>query len=101
MTGAALRASQALPCVGWDFPGGGAISPVEPLRSGLASGLADGLDSIVGDEFESAEGTFAKDSESRVLSLDFYSEGVASWSLLAPEELSESMRDSSVSGAAD
>jgi hypothetical protein len=52
-----------------------AISPVEPLRSGLVSGLADGLDSIVGDEFESVEGTFANDSESRVLSSDFFSEG--------------------------
>ena len=87
---------------GLGLAGGGAfraINPVEPLRPVLASGLADGLDSIVGDEFESAEGTFAKDSESRVLSLDSFSEGVASWSLLAPEELPESMRDSSVSGA--
>lgn len=83
-------------CAGLGFAGGGAlraISPVEPLRPGLASGLTDGLDSIVGDAFESMEGAFAKDSESRVLSLDFSSEGVASSSLLAPEELSESMRD--------
>ena len=87
-------------CAGLGLTGGGAIraiSPVEPLRSGRASGLADGLDSIVGDEFESVEGTFAKDSESRVLSLDFSSEGVASSSLLAPEELSELMMDRLVS----
>jgi hypothetical protein len=82
-------------------PGGtfSAISPVDPSRSGLASALAGGLDFIVGDEFESVEGTFAKDSESRVLSSDFFSEGVALSSLLAPEELWESMRDSSVSCA--
>ena len=33
-------------CAGWEFAGGDAfraISAVEPLRSGLASGLADGL----------------------------------------------------------
>ena len=72
---------------------GGAISPVEPLRLGPASGIADGLDSIVGDEFESVWGTFAKDSVSRVLSLDFSSEGGASSSLLATEESSESIRD--------
>jgi hypothetical protein len=70
-----------------------AVSPFEPLRSGLLSGLADSLDSVVGDEFKSVEGTFAKDSEFRVLSLDFSSEGMASSSLLAPEELSESMWD--------
>ena len=70
-----------------------AISPVEPLRLGPASGIADCLDSIVGDEFESVEGTFAKDSESRVLSLDSSSDGVASSSLLAREELSESTED--------
>jgi hypothetical protein len=63
-----------------------AISPIKPLRSGLASGLADGLDPIEGDEFESVEGPFAKDSESRVLSLGFFPEGVASPSLLAPKE---------------
>ena len=83
-------------CVGLGLAGGDAIraiSPVEPLRSGLPLGLVDGLDSIVGDEFESMEGTFAKDSESRVFSLDFSSESVASSSLLASEELSESMRD--------
>jgi|SRR5580698_6691583 hypothetical protein len=70
-----------------------AVSPFEPLRSGLLTGLADGLDSIVGDEFESVEGTFAKDSGYRVFSLEFSSEGVASSSLLTPEELSESMLD--------
>jgi hypothetical protein len=48
-----------------------AISPAEPLRSGLASELTDALASIIGDEFESAEGTFAKDLEFRVFSLDF------------------------------
>jgi hypothetical protein len=56
-------------------------------------GSADGFDSIVGDEFESMGGTFAKDSESRVFFLDFSSEGVASLSLLASVELSESMSD--------
>ena len=67
-------------CAGLGLAGGGAfraISPVEPSRPGLLSGLADGLDSIVGDEFEPVEGTFAKDSASRVLSLDFSSEGAA------------------------
>jgi hypothetical protein len=76
-------------CAGLGLAAGGAfraISPVEPLRSGLTSGIADGLDSIVGDEFESVEGTFTKDSESRVLSLDFSSEGGVPSSLLAPEE---------------
>jgi hypothetical protein len=64
---------------GWGLARGGAfraISPLEPFRSGLASGLADGLDSIGGDEFEPAEGTFVNDSESRVLSSDFFSEGL-------------------------
>jgi hypothetical protein len=70
-----------------------AISPVEPLRSGLPLGLEDGLDSVVGKEFESVEGTFVKDSESRLFSPDFSSEGVVSSSLLASEELSESMGD--------
>ena len=56
-------------------------------------GLADGLDSIVGDEFKSVEGSFAKDSEYRVFSLELLSEGVGSSSLLTPEELSESMLD--------
>jgi hypothetical protein len=70
-----------------------AVSPFEPLRSGLLTGLADGLGSIVGDEFKSVEGTFAKDSEYRAFSLEFSSEGVASSSLLTPEELSESMLD--------
>jgi hypothetical protein len=69
-----------------------AISPAEPLRSGLASELTDALASIVGDEFESVEGTFAKDLEFRVFSLDFSSEAVASSSLIAPEELSESRK---------
>jgi len=67
-------------CAGLGLAGGGAfraISPAEPLRPGLASGLTVGLDSIVRDEFESVEGSFAKVSESRVLSLDFSSEGVA------------------------
>src|ERR1700751_6211924 len=68
-----------------------AISPVEPPRLGPTSGIADCLDSIVGDEFESVEGTFTKGSESRVPSLDFSSEGGVSSSLLAPEGRSESM----------
>jgi hypothetical protein len=83
-------------CAGLGLAGGGAfraISPAEPFRPGVGSALTDGLDSVVGDEFESAEATFAKDSESRVLSLGFSSKDETSSSLLAPEELSESMRD--------
>jgi hypothetical protein len=68
-----------------------AISPVEPLRLGPASGIADCLDSIVGDEFESVDGTFTEGSEFRVPSLDFSSEGGVSSSLLASEGRSESM----------
>ena len=68
-----------------------AISPVEPLRLGPTSGIADCLDSIVGDEFETVEGTLTEGSESRVPSVDFSSEGGVSSSLLAPEERSESM----------
>jgi len=101
--GAALIGSTALgECAGLGLAGGGAfraISPVEPSRSGLASGLADGLAAIAGDEFESVEGTFAKGSESRVLSLDFSSEGAAASSLLASEELSESMKVFAAGGA--
>jgi len=81
---------------GLGLAGGGvfrATSPVEPLRSGLPPGLADGLDSIVGDELEAVKGTFAKDSESQVHSLDFSAEGGASSNLLAPEESMESMWD--------
>src|SRR3984893_9599024 len=70
-----------------------AVGSFEPLRSRLLSRLADGLDSVVSDEFKSMEGTFAKDSGFGVLSLEFSSEGMASSSLLAPEELSESMLD--------
>jgi hypothetical protein len=92
--GASLFEPTALgECAGLGFAGGGAsraISPAEPLRAGLASGLTDGLASIVGDEFASMEGTFAKDSEFLALPLDFSSEGVASLSFSAPEELSES-----------
>jgi hypothetical protein len=95
--GAAIMGPTALgEYAGSELAGGGvfrAVSPFEPLRSGLLTGLADGLDSIVGDEFKSVEGTFAKDSEYRVFSLEFSSEGVASSSLLTPEELSESMLD--------
>lgn len=69
-----------------------AISPVEPLRLGPTSGIADCLDSIVGDEFESVDGTFTEGSESRVPSPDFSSEGGVLSSLLAPEGRSESMR---------
>ena len=68
-----------------------AISPVEPLRLGPTSGIADCLDSIVGDEFESVDGTFTEGSESHVPSPDFSSEGGVSSSLLAPEGISESM----------
>ena len=95
--GAALIGPTALgEFVGLGLVGGSvfrAISPVEPLRSELTSGLADGLDPIVGDELEAVEGTFAKDSESRVLSLDFSAEGGAPSSLLAPEESTKSMWD--------
>jgi hypothetical protein len=95
--GAALIGPTALgEFAGLGLAGGGvfrANSPVETLRSGLPSGLADGLDSIVGDELEAVEGTFAKDLESQVLSLDFSAEGGASSSLLAPEESTESMWD--------
>jgi hypothetical protein len=55
--------------------------------------LTGGLDSIVGDEFKSVDGTFAEDSAVRVLSLDFSSEGVSSSSSLVPDELSESLLD--------
>lgn len=67
-------------CAGLALASGGALratSPAERLRPGLGSGLTDGVDFSVGDELESAEGDFAKDSEPRVLSLDFSSEGVA------------------------
>jgi hypothetical protein len=83
-------------CACSGLAGGGAFRAVgsfEPLRSGPFSGFADGLDSLVGDEFKSVEGTFAKASENRVLSLEFSSEGVASSSLLAPEKLSELLLD--------
>ena len=83
-------------CAGLGVTGGGAfraISPAEPLRPELASGPTDGFDSIAGEEFEIVEGTFAKDSDSRVLSLGFSSEGAASPGLLAAQELSESVND--------
>jgi len=83
-------------CAGLGLSGGRAfraISPAKPLRSELAWGLTDGFNSVVGDKFEFVEGTFAKDSECRVLSLDFSSGVVASLSLLAPEELSKSVMD--------
>src|ERR1700757_1643844 len=104
-TGLVTRRSRFLRTPGIDPPataecdrsavaGGGtlrAISPVEPLRLGPASGIADRLDSIVGDEFESVEGTFMEGSESRVPSLGFSSEAGVSSSLLAPEGRSDSM----------
>ena len=83
-------------CAGLGLAGGGAfraISPAGPLCPGVGLPLTDGLDSVVGNEFESAEATFAKDSESRMLSMGFSSKGETSSSLLAPDELSESMRD--------
>jgi len=46
---------------GLGLAGGGAflaISPAEPLRPGLASGVTDGFDSIFGDEIESVEDRF-------------------------------------------
>jgi hypothetical protein len=104
-TGLVARRSRFLSTLGIEPPataecdrsavaGGGtlrAISPVEPLRLGPASGIADRLDSIVEDEFESVEDTFTEGSESRVPSLDFSSEGGVSSSLLAPGGRSESM----------
>jgi hypothetical protein len=66
-----------------------AISPVESLRSSVASGLADGLASMFGDEFVSGKGAFAKDAESTVLSFGFSSEGEASSGLFASEEVRE------------
>jgi hypothetical protein len=74
-------------------PAGGdvlrAITPAERLRPGAEPGSIDGFDSIAGEEFEFAEGAFATDSASRVLSPDFSSEGEASSSVSAPEELVE------------
>jgi hypothetical protein len=95
--GASLVGATAVSeCAGLGVAGGGVfreIPPTEPLRPGSGSGLTDGFNSIVGDEFEFVEGTFAKDSSSRVLSLDFSLEVVVSPGLLAPEELSESVSD--------
>jgi hypothetical protein len=62
------------------------ITPVEPSRSGPPLELGDDLDSMVGEEFESVEGTFARNSEPRALSLDLSSEGVPSSSFSASEE---------------
>src|ERR1700730_784306 len=70
-----------------------AVGSCDPSRSGLFSRLKDGLDSVVGGKLKSVEGAFAKDSGFGVLSLEFSSEGMASSSLLAPEELSESTLD--------
>lgn len=69
---------------GSGLAGGGAfraVSPFEPLCSGLLSGLANRLAAIVGDDCKSAEGTFAKDSEYRVLSLELSLEAAALSSL--------------------
>ena len=82
--------------LGLGLAGGGAFragGQAEPLRPGLASGRTEGFDSIAEDEFESVEGTLAKDSEPRLLSLGFSSEGEASSSLLAAEELLGSVTD--------
>ena len=79
----------AVPIVGVSLSGAGllgAISSIAPLCSELTSGLANGLDSVVGDESESAECTCAKFSEPRVFSLDFSFEGVASPGRCVPAE---------------
>jgi len=81
---------------GLGLAGGSAVrgsGTAEPLRPAPALGLTGGLDSIAEDEFESVESTFARDLESRLLSLGFSSEGVASLSLLAAEELLGSVTD--------
>ena len=56
--GGALIGSTVLgECAGLGLAGGGAfraISPAEPPPPGLASGLTDGFDSIVGYEIESS-----------------------------------------------
>ena len=74
--------------------------PIAALCSELTSVLADGLDSIAGDESAFVESTSAEFSELPVLSdpgatevaapaLDFSSEGVASPGVFAPPESSE------------
>src|SRR5689334_7987916 len=62
--------------------------PIAPLCSELTSGFAEGLDSVVGDKTESVERA-STESETRVLSSNFSSEGVVSSVLLAPSESSE------------
>ncbi len=76
-----------------------AITPAELLRPGAGLASIDGFDSIAGEEFEFVEGMFAKDSDSRVLSLDFSSEDAVSLSLLVPEELSETRKVFPAGGA--
>lgn len=79
-------------CASLELAGGNTfrtISPIAPLCSELTSNLADGSDSVVGDESESVERTSAKYSEPRVLSSHFSLAGVASSSLLAAAASSE------------
>ena len=66
-----------------------AVGPNPPLSSEFASGLADGLDSAVRAESESAERGLAKYSGPRVRSWDSFSEGAVPSSLFVPAESSE------------
>jgi len=69
MGATALRESAGL-----EFAGGEkfrTFGPMVALCSELTSGLADGLGSVAGDEFEPVERTSAKGSEACVLSLGF------------------------------
>ena len=79
LLGALLIGMAALcECAALELAGGDTlrtIGSMAALRSEGASDLADGLDSIVGDETESAERTRAKSSEPGLFSLDFSSEG--------------------------
>jgi hypothetical protein len=77
-------------CAGWGFAIDGVISPAESLRAVLSSESAEGLNSIFGDEFDSAGAAPLEDSEPQELPLILSSEGMASFSLFAPAELSGS-----------
>lgn len=75
---------------GLGFGGGSAFrgsGHAEALRSGPASGLTAGCESIAEDESESMDGTFARDLESRLLSPGFSVGRESSSRLLPTEEL--------------